>query len=142
MIINEDGLITENQNLPQPENIEETQRKNTQNEIFDLESNGINDEINLNNVSENSNATTSSLLLDPVLIDEDSDLSQDSQLDKDSQIKQSSQKLNDVETNCLALTVRKDYNLSIIKNGFFTTLRMSWKVAVSTFVLNFIKLFL
>lgn len=142
MIINEDGLITENQNLPQPENIEETQRKNTQNEIFDLESNGINDEINPNNVSENSNATTSSLLLDPVLIDEDSNLSQDSQLDKDSQIKQSSQKLNDVETNCLALTVRKDYNLSIIKNGFFTTLRMSWKVAVSTFVLNFIKLFL
>ena len=46
-----------------------------------------------------------------------------------------------VETNCLALTVRKNYNLSIVKNGFFTTLRVSWKVAISTFILNIIKLF-
>ena len=45
------------------------------------------------------------------------------------------------ETNCLALTVRKNYNLSIVKNGIFTTLRMSWKVALSTFILNVLKLF-
>lgn len=41
-----------------------------------------------------------------------------------------------VETNCLALTVRKDYNLSILKNGLATTVRVSWKVALSTFILN------
>ncbi len=46
-----------------------------------------------------------------------------------------------VETNCLALTVRKDYNLSIVKNSILTTFRISWKVALSTFILNVLKLF-
>lgn len=46
-----------------------------------------------------------------------------------------------VETNCLALTVRKDYNLSIVKNSILTTFRISWKVAISTFILNVLKLF-
>ena len=45
------------------------------------------------------------------------------------------------ETNCLALTVRKNYNLAIVKNSIFTTLRLSWKVALSTFLLNVLKLF-
>ena len=44
-----------------------------------------------------------------------------------------------VETNCLALTVRKDYSLSIIKNSFVTTLRVSWKIAISTFILNLLR---
>ena len=47
-----------------------------------------------------------------------------------------------VETNCLALTVRKDYNLSIFKNTILTTFRFSWKIAFSTLVLNVLKLFL
>lgn len=46
-----------------------------------------------------------------------------------------------VETNCLALTVRKDYNFSIAKNTIFKTIRMSIKVAISTFILNLIKIF-
>ncbi len=46
-----------------------------------------------------------------------------------------------VETNCLALTVRKDYNFSIAKNTVFKTIRMSIKVAISTFILNLIKIF-
>ena len=47
----------------------------------------------------------------------------------------------DNHSNCLALTVRKDYNLSIVKNSIFTTLRVSWKIAISTFILNILKLF-
>ena len=46
-----------------------------------------------------------------------------------------------VETNCLALTVRKDYNFAIARNTVFKTIRMSIKVAISTIVLNLIKLF-
>ena len=46
-----------------------------------------------------------------------------------------------VETNCLALTVRKDYSLSIFKNSIFTPIRMSIKVAVLTAILNVIKLY-
>ena len=47
-----------------------------------------------------------------------------------------------VETNCLALTVKQDYSLSIAKNAFFKGIRMSFKVAVSTFFLNVAKIFL
>ena len=30
-------------------------------------------------------------------------------------------------TNCLALTVRKEHRLTVVKNATKTTLRMSWK---------------
>lgn len=43
------------------------------------------------------------------------------------------------ETNSLALTIRKNYSLSILKNSVTTTLRISTKIAFSTFMLNFLK---
>ena len=51
------------------------------------------------------------------------------------------EKKETVETNCLALTVRKNHNISIFKNTVFTTFRVTFKVAVFTFVLNFLSLF-
>lgn len=47
----------------------------------------------------------------------------------------------DNQANCLALTVRKDYNITIIKNIFTTSGRMSLKIALSTLVLNFLRMF-
>ena len=44
--------------------------------------------------------------------------------------------------NCLALTVQKDYKLSIAKNIFFKSIRSTFKVAFSVFALNLLKLFL
>ncbi len=44
--------------------------------------------------------------------------------------------------NCLALTVKKDYNLSIVKNVMLKTLKNAWKIALSIFTLNFLKFFL
>ena len=44
--------------------------------------------------------------------------------------------------NCLALTVQKDYKLSIAKNVFFKSIRSTFKVAFSVFALNLLKLFL
>ena len=46
------------------------------------------------------------------------------------------------ENNCLALTVRKDYNVSIMKNSVFTSLRLTVKIAITTLALNILKLFL
>ena len=43
------------------------------------------------------------------------------------------------ETNCLALTVKKDYNLTIFKNVITATKRMSFKVICSTVFLNFLR---
>ena len=43
--------------------------------------------------------------------------------------------------NCLALTIKKNYNLTIIKNFFFTSNRISLKIFFSSFILNILKLF-
>lgn len=48
---------------------------------------------------------------------------------------------NTSETNCLALTVRKDYNISILKNSIVKTFKLSYKVLISAFFLNLLRLF-
>ena len=48
----------------------------------------------------------------------------------------------DEVANCLALTVKKDYSLSIAKNVFIKTIRSTWKIVLSVFTLNFLKFFL
>ena len=49
---------------------------------------------------------------------------------------------NSEVVNCLALTVKKDYNLAIVKNVMLKTLKNFWRIAVSVFTLNFLKYFL
>ena len=49
---------------------------------------------------------------------------------------------NQEVANCLALTVKKDYNLSIVKNVVVKAFRNAWKIALSIFTLNFLKFFL
>lgn len=48
----------------------------------------------------------------------------------------------DNTTNCLALTVRENYHMVVVKNVFKKSFRISWKVAVSIFVMNFLNMFL
>ena len=44
--------------------------------------------------------------------------------------------------NCLSLTVKEDYKLSIVKNVFFKSIRSGLKIAFSVLTLNLLKLFL
>ncbi len=44
------------------------------------------------------------------------------------------------EPNCLALVVRKDYNLTIVKNVFTTTGRLSWKIVLITAIINVLNM--
>lgn len=44
------------------------------------------------------------------------------------------------KSNCLALVVRKDYNLTIVKNIFTTTGRLSWKIALITAIINVLNM--
>lgn len=44
-------------------------------------------------------------------------------------------------SNCLALTIKKDYKLTSVTNVVIRSLRMSFKVFVSYVTLNIIKLF-
>ena len=132
MVINENGLITENQNTPiqkQTAN-EELKQNNLPKDNFDFESN---------------NQTQIDTYEEKIQIQETEDATNDlnvgvQDIKADSTLEDSAKK-ETVETNCLALTVRKDYNFAIAKNTVFKTIRMSIKVAISTFVLNIIKLF-
>ena len=132
MVINENGLITENQNTPiqkQTAN-EELKQNNLPKDNFDFESN---------------NQTQIDTYEEKIQIQETEDATNDlnvgvQDVHADSTLEDSAKK-ETVETNCLALTVRKDYNFAIAKNTVFKTIRMSIKVAISTFVLNIIKLF-
>lgn len=45
-------------------------------------------------------------------------------------------------SNCLALTVRKEYRLTVATNIVHSIKRMSWKVSLSIFLLNFLNMFL
>lgn len=48
---------------------------------------------------------------------------------------------NNEVANCLSLTVKKDYNLSIVKNIVVRGFKDIWKIAVSFLTLNFLKFF-
>lgn len=52
----------------------------------------------------------------------------------------SSDSNNMPESNCLALVVRKDYSLTIFKNFFTTTGRLSWKIALITTIINILNM--
>lgn len=167
MVINKEGLITENQNTQVQnectnENIKDY---NSTENIFDLESNNqilanldnnINDSLSTkidSNVEENRLYQTSNKNLLETESSENKDIPKSSEFfentnnsnniiglkeNKNSKI---SEKKETIETNCLALTVRKDYNFAIAKNTVFKTIRMSIKVAISTFVLHILRLF-
>lgn len=48
----------------------------------------------------------------------------------------------DTKTDCLALTVRDNYHIVVVKNLFKKGFRVSWKVALSIFTINFLNMFL
>lgn len=45
-------------------------------------------------------------------------------------------------SNCLALTIKKEYKLVAIKNVFLHSLKVTWKVIVGTLTLHLFKFFL
>ena len=48
----------------------------------------------------------------------------------------------DTATNCLALTVRENYQVVAVKNFLKKSFRVSWKIALSMFTINFLNMFL
>lgn len=48
----------------------------------------------------------------------------------------------DTSTNCLALTVRENYQIVAVKNFFKKSFRISWKIVLSTITINFLNMFL
>ena len=150
MVIDEKELITENQNKQEVKSQILNTKESLNNEDFDLTSKKYDKSSNNNNTnSYDDNIDGSSIielasddstpenLIANTSQEENSFLATD---DPKNEMETTAEK-ETVETNCLALTVRKDYNLSIVKNSILTTFRISWKVALSTFILNVLKLF-
>lgn len=150
MVIDKNELITENQNKQEVKSQILNTKESLKNEDFDLTSKKYDKSSNNNNTnSYDDNIDGSSIielasddstpenLIANTSQEENSFLATD---DPKNEMETTAEK-ETVETNCLALTVRKDYNLSIVKNSILTTFRISWKVALSTFILNVLKLF-
>ena len=73
----------------------------------------------------------------------DTDINTESSIaNSDSEINSEVTSENTEVANCVALTVKKDYNLTIVKNVFMRTLKNTWKIALSVFTLNVLKFFL
>lgn len=48
----------------------------------------------------------------------------------------------DSTINCLALTVRENYHIVVVKNFFKKSFKVTWKIALSFFTINFLNMFL
>lgn len=148
MVINKDGLITENQNTQDNTLLNELDKTNLSEEIKNFDLNSNNDNEFSNSIEYNpkldeclKNVVISNNTENITNIESNSITPQNNSSIFDLSSNGDENKEKTVETNCLALTVRKDYNFSIAKNTVFKTIRMSVKVAISTLVLNLIKIF-
>ncbi len=133
MVINENGLITENQET-HDNNLIDNHSKEIEN--ISITNNNITDSSDTSDTIGTSSNNSDNCAISVTPTNEELENTSNDTTTEESEQKETA------ETNCLALTVRKNYNVSIIKNSIFTSLRLSFKVAISTLVLNILKLFL
>lgn len=91
----------------------------------------VHDELKLEN---NNGATTSEIKSTPNDINLKSNINSDIERELNNDI--------DTATNCLALTVRENYQVVVVKNFFKKSFRVSWKIALSMLTINFLNMFL
>lgn len=131
MIIQKEDVLLDTVITPEDivlENIKDIENKTPVENSINEENHSFND-LNINTAcekNEESSENTSSISEEPIINNEYQEVLE---------------KKETVETNCLALTVRKNYNISIFKNTVFTTFRVTCKVTIFTLVLNFLSLF-
>ncbi len=130
MIIHKEDVLLDTVITPEDlvlENIEDIESKTSDENSINEENNTFNDINTTCEENQETSENSSQFLEEPIINNEDEEVSE---------------KKETVETNCLALTVRKNYNISIFKNTVFTTVRITCKITIFTIVLNFLRLFL
>lgn len=50
--------------------------------------------------------------------------------------------LQQESTNCLALMVKEEYKMTVVKNVVTKSIKVSWKIALNILIINFLNLFL
>lgn len=97
----------------------------------------VNNELEFNNSTFSNNSNTFSASATNDFTASDSNLA----LDDNSLPEENTSSEENTNINCLALTVKKEYNLSIVKHVFVRTWKTTWRVALSVFILNFLTFF-
>lgn len=137
MIINKNCLLSENTVIHEAIALEDI--NDVENKL--IEEDSICEDINkMNTFNELNNTEIDIPETDDKTLDETSQVLEEPVSEEPNVDEEIFEKKETVETNCLALTVRKNYNISIFKNTVFTTFRVSCKVAIFTVLLNFLSL--
>ncbi len=112
------------------------------NELNNINHVTIIDDTVLDNTSKNfaQDLQNTSSLKEPILSDSNIVENIDFNTTTNFNINNSSNETDTPEPNCLALTVRKDYNLVIVKNIFTASGRLSWKIVLATVILNILNM--
>lgn len=131
MIINKERILPKNMVLQEDITLEDV--NDIENKL--VEEASICEDIEINTFDELNNTGIEIPEADEMTLDKTSQLLEEQNADEEV-----FEKKETVETNCLALTVRKDYNISIFKNTVFTTFRITCKVTIFTVILNFLSL--
>lgn len=114
--------------------------------IFDNYINSNNNNTNINDVNIIDNEDNTNVNLKENVPDNTDEINGENTVDTVSTDTTTSESVNlnlenSSTTNCLALTIQKDHKIVAVKNVFFRTIRMSWKVIVTSVTLALIKLF-
>lgn len=99
-------------------------------------------EENIDNNTQENNSSQDNLIDNTNDLQIEENISLDDNIENIQESSTEAKNQNPEVANCLALTVKKDYNLSIVKNVVVKAFRNVWKIALSIFTLNFLKFFL
>lgn len=111
-----------------------------------LSSKEYSDTLDANTENISNDSSTENINTEPELnsVDKTTDNIESSK-DPSSQDSNSEAKTGEAEvfptTNCLALTIKEEHKLVAVKNVFFHSLKVSWKVIASTIALHILKIF-
>lgn len=97
---------------------------------------------NIDNNTQENNSSQDNLIDNTNDLQIEENISLDDNIENIQESSTEAKNQNPEVVNCLALTVKKDYNLSIVKNVVVKAFRNAWKIALSIFTLNFLKFFL
>ncbi len=111
-----------------------------------LSSNESSDTADANTENISNDSSTENINTEPKLNTvEKTDANTEKNIESSSEDSNSGAKTIDSEvfptTNCLALTIKEEHKLVAVKNVFFHSLKVSWKVIASTIALHILKIF-
>ena len=102
----------------------------------DFESN----KLDLDELTASENQDFNSSSIEYAIDIEKADIQEENSVNTSSTLQEENENSN--VTNCLALTVKKDYDISVIRNVFVKAAKNTWRVILSVVTLSFLEFLL